>query len=87
MQKPHSAPRDENFELSFVKFRPKKKVIANNIFDMSLTYSYMSSVTPIFIQYLKTWYENVCQGTYFEKIYIQIFFRNILGPKIDLVYK
>ena len=78
MQKPYSAPRDEKFELLHVKFHPKiKKVIADNIFDMPLTHSFMSSVTPIFIQYSKTWYQNDCQGTYFEKNVYSIFFRNI----------
>ena len=78
MQKPYSAPRDEKSELLHVKFHPKiKKVIADNIFDMPLTHSFMSSVTPIFIQYSKICYQNGCYGTYFEKIYIQNFSRNI----------
>ena len=52
MQKPYLASRGENFELSYLKFCPKnKKVIADNIFDIPLTHSFMSLVTPILIQY------------------------------------
>ena len=75
MQKPYSAPRDENFELLHVKFHPKikKKVIADNIFDMPLTHSFMSSVTPIFIQYLKICYQMFARAPTLKKIFSNFF--------------